>query len=66
MNQQLQKFEFATNVLKLAKDMKVSEETIIGAIELLHRDLCPKKEPMILNVPEVKFPPFKPLKGSWL
>ena len=66
MNQQLQKFEFATSVLKLAKDMKLRDEEIIGAIELLHRDLCPKKEPMILNVPEVKFPPFKPLKGSWL
>lgn len=40
MNQQIQKFEFATSVLKLAKDMKLRDEEVIGAIELLHRDIC--------------------------
>lgn len=66
MKQPLQKFEFATSILRFAKDHDIPMETVKEAIELLHRDLCPKKEPMILNVPEVKFPPFKPIRRSWL
>lgn len=40
MKQPLQKFEFATSILRFAKDHDIPTETVKEAIELLHRDIC--------------------------
>jgi len=40
MKQPLQKFEFATSILRFAKDRDIPMETVKEAIELLHRDIC--------------------------
>lgn len=40
MKQPLQKFEFATSILRFAKDHGIPMETVKEAIELLHRDIC--------------------------